>query len=159
MSHPFSFCSASSLGLRSSRTNVAPAATSLRTICSAIAPKAPVSRIVLPERSMVIMAGVFPFRAHILHDSVLVERGHGAASCFERLPHQLFAPNFFERFSECFGRRFNRDNTHAVDVTEHVVTWLQANVANLDGDPIINHLVARSRVLSVRPKRENWEIH
>src|ERR1700722_18614246 len=37
------------------RISIAPLAASLRTMCSAIAPNAPVIRIVLPERSMLIM--------------------------------------------------------------------------------------------------------
>src|ERR1700746_2514558 len=40
------------------RTRVAPVSVSLRPICSSIAPKAPVIRIVLSERSMLIMASL-----------------------------------------------------------------------------------------------------
>src|SRR6516225_3204243 len=159
MFHSFRFCSASSVGLRSSRTNVAPAAASLRTICSAIAPMAPVRRIVFPERSIEIIGDVFPFRADILHDSVLFEGGHGAASCFERLPNQFFAASFFEGFRESLGRRSNGNNTDSVDVSEHVVAWLQANVTNLDADSVIHYLIAWSRVLSVRPIGKHREIH
>src|SRR5579864_1123938 len=48
-------------------TSVAPLAASLRTMCSAIAPNAPVIRIVLPERSILIMpACSFDSRKHFV---------------------------------------------------------------------------------------------
>src|SRR5580692_1362083 len=116
-------------------TSVAPLAASLRTMCPAIAPNAPVIRIVLPERSMLIIS-LYSNRSshphnllkstsctgsthgacthdrgrHVpLHDSELLECFDRAASFFDGLLDQFFAARLFERQTENFGFDFRRN--------------------------------------------------
>src|SRR5208282_2127067 len=67
------------------RTSVAPLAASLFTMCSAIAPRAPVIRIVLPERSMLI----------VIRDSIRDSHGSG-----QRLAWIHSRKNFVAGFSD-----------------------------------------------------------
>src|SRR5215472_15908558 len=96
------------------RINFAPASVRRRTMYSAIAPRAPVMRIGVFERSIVIIV-----HARFLHDSILLKRLDSGAAFFYGLFNHLFSTRFFECADEYFFLCVDRDNQHAVDIAEN----------------------------------------
>src|SRR5437773_10377003 len=126
-----SVCFASSAGLRSIRISIAPAAFNLFTMCSAIAPMAPVMRITLPERSMWIVVVISVFGA-LLHDSVLFKCSDCATSLLHILSHQRLVVSLFERLRELLRVRFHRDHANSVDVANQDIAGAHASRSAFD---------------------------
>src|SRR5207244_2789014 len=149
---------ACSAGLRSIRVIIAPAAFNLFTMCSAIAPMAPVRRITLPERSMWIMVVISVFGA-LLHDSVLFKCIDCATSLLQSLSHQLLAASLFERFRESLRGRFHRDHANSVDIAKQEITGAHTSRSDFDWDAKVDYLMSGRGILRVRTPTEGGKVH
>src|ERR1700733_10724686 len=155
-------CAASS-GLMSVSVSVAPASPNFRTICSAMAPSAPVIKMVLPVRSIAIIfvslaASLFAV-SPLLHNSELLKCSHRAASFLNRFLYQLLAARFLQRLGEHFFRGFGGNHANSVNISEQNIPRAHQHSSNLDRHAKIHNLIARRRILPVRAKAEGRKIH
>src|SRR5580704_13760823 len=131
-------CAASS-GLMSVSTSVAPASPNFRTMCSAMAPRAPLIRMVFPLRSIAIICGS--------HDSELLKRRHRAAAFLNRFLYQLLAARLLQRLGEHFFQGFGGNHANSVNVSEQNIPRAHQHSTDFNRHAKIHYLIARRGIL------------